>query len=88
MYKSTMAKMLMAFGANASILCAAHSENKKHQALYNALPEQRKKEIYDNCPLQKQGSALDVVAAIEERAQTTSPEAHKHIHPIVPYKRK
>ena len=73
------------FTLNAGILSAGVREHVKHQQVYNNLPDDQRRDIYNHCVLQKLTTTGDAVAAIQERIMTINPDTHKDIQPKIAY---
>lgn len=75
------------FAVNACIVYSGWREARKNHNIYNSLPEEEQRKIYDNCILQKVGESQDGLSAIQERMATKDPDSHMNIEPRKPYQR-
>lgn len=80
------AKFTGMLGVNASILgYAAFFRKHKVDDIYNKMPEEERRRIYENCPAQKYTSTLSLWSAMEERMMTLNPDMHKYDEPKKPF---
>ena len=78
-------EMIGGAALNCTVYASGYAQMKRNHEWYLKQPESRQRQIYENCPLQKYGSAVDGIAAINERILTANPDLHQNDVPLRPF---
>lgn len=84
-HTSTVFKILGALGINAAMVYGGISEYRRNHEWYKQLPEEKQKELYNNCSEQKVTNDGGVISGLYHNRYMANPEIIKDTQLKKPY---